>query len=52
MIWLKENYFKVLMWGLFFLIIWSFITILTSNEGICGQDNIYDYNCGDLYLNK
>ncbi len=38
------------MWGLFMLIVWSWIIYFTSDSKMCGQDDIYDNNCGNLYL--
>jgi len=40
------------MWGLFILIIWSWIVFFTSDEPMCGPDDVYDWNCGDLYLEQ
>jgi len=46
----KINWFKVLMWGIFFLILYSWISFAIAiyhGETICQQDDIYDNNCGD-----
>lgn len=42
---IKQNWFRILMWGVFFIMMWSWIVVFTSNEKICGQDDIYDNNC-------
>ena len=41
------NWFKLLMWGFAILIMWSWITYFTSDERMCGQDDVYDNNCGE-----
>lgn len=50
--WLKDNWFKILMWAFFFLFVYSLYYLLTSGERFCGPDDIYDWNCGDLNIEK
>ena len=46
--WIKQNWFNVLMWGFFFLIVFSIYYSIVSDYQICGYDTIYDNNCGEL----
>jgi len=43
----NKLWFKLLMWGFFLLIIFSIFHYATTNR-ICGYDDMYDNNCGDL----
>ena len=50
--WLKKNWFKILMYGILLLVAYSWITYLASNIKMCGWDDFYDNNCGDVIYDR